>query len=160
MRVQSGGSFSWATGKDNLLLPGERKCSFFLGTMSAFRCETYVRVLPSWLPNSTSELGFLNTFSQLTTCNLNDECVCRSRHPLPQCCMPTCPRTLLKEAIQWNLEEFYLTASQCPKVRRQIRVKRINFSSPWGLQRNWCCLAPAFQLSHNPGPYRKIWRIV
>lgn len=97
-------------------------------TMHASRCETYVRVLLSWLPNPNFELGFLNTFSQLIACNLNDVCACRSRQLLPPCCVPTCPRTLLKEEIQWNPEEFYLTASQCPKVRRQVRVKRMNFS--------------------------------
>lgn len=41
--------------------------------MEASKCETYVRVLPSSLPNSNFESSFLNTFAQLTTCSFDDE---------------------------------------------------------------------------------------
>lgn len=91
----------WLQARTTCFCQGKGNLPSSCWTTQASRCETYVRVLPSWLPNSNFELGFLNTFHNSPTCNLNEECACRSRHPLSQCCMPTCPRTLLKEAIQW-----------------------------------------------------------
>lgn len=42
-------------------------------------------------------------------------CLYKETHILSPSYMPTCPRTSLKEATQWNLEELDLTASQCPR---------------------------------------------
>lgn len=117
----------WLQARTAYCCHGKRKSSFLL--LDCESCDECMTALPSWLPDSNFELIF-NTFAQLTTSNLNAEGSLKRTKHSASVLHATCPRTLLKETIQWNLEEINWLPPR-PQGETSIRVNRGNCKNPW-----------------------------